>query len=68
MHRVRPVPALLLLVALGACRREGATDPPGVIEQTATDVETEVDQAGQTVEQVGDDVDHTATDIVERDD
>lgn len=41
------------------------TNSPNVLEQTANDVEQEVDGAGETVEKVGDDVDTAASDAVD---
>lgn len=62
--------ALLLFVSLagsgcGSKCKKGGTEPPNAIEQAASDVEHEVDQAGETVEKVGDDVEGAASDVVD---
>lgn len=60
---IRAALVTLAFVVAPACERKN-TDTPGLVEQTASDVETEIDQAGESVEGVADDVDETASDAV----
>ncbi|MCH9685417.1 MAG: hypothetical protein K0V04_28540 [Deltaproteobacteria bacterium] len=56
-----------LLGAVG-CQPSGGTNSPNILEQTAGDIESEVDNAGQTAEGVGDDVGGAVDGVVEGDD
>lgn len=59
----RAVFALACIIGTACEPRE--TNSPNVIEQTANDVEQEVDGAGESLEKTGDDIDTAATDVVD---
>jgi hypothetical protein len=62
--------AILLFATLAglACgsKNTSGTKPPGVIDQVANDVETEVDGAEQTADTVGEDVSDGAEEVVDK--
>lgn len=57
--------SLCVVLALAACQPSGSSNSPNVIEQAAGDIEHEVDHAGDTTRQVGDDLEGGVDDVVD---
>lgn len=60
-----PALALALALALGACKKDQASEAPGVVDGVAKDVEREIDGAGGTAKKTAEDVEGAGEDVAE---